>query len=102
MVATRVILRQSTLALFFIVSLSTLDFVYAQDGNGDAGSKKPKVLSTDIYEKEESAVKSLTGHVNLIRETDTIEVFFDGKDKGPFLLKDDPNLGVFKERLVKS
>lgn len=97
-----VILRQAALALLFIVSLNGVKSVQAQEGSGEASTKKSKGLSADIYEKEESAVKSFTGHVNLIRETDTVEVFFDGKYKGPYILKDDPNLGVFKERLIKS
>lgn len=102
MFANGVILRQATLLLFFIVSLASVESVQAQEGGGEGNSKKPKAMSADIYEKEESAVKSFTGHVNLIRETDTIEVFFDGKNKGPYILKDDPNIGVFKERLIKS
>ena len=102
MLGKSVILRQVTLTLFLIVSLASLESVQAQEGGGDSTSKKSKALSADIYEKEESAVKSFTGRVNLIRETDTIEVFFDGKNKGPYILKDDPNLGAFKEKLVKS
>lgn len=102
MVAKGIILRQATLALLLIVSLSASESAQAQESGGEGGSKKNKGLSADIYEKEESAIKSFTGHVSLIRETDTIEVFFDGKNKGPYILKDDPNLGVFKEKLIKS
>ncbi|MBL7555155.1 MAG: hypothetical protein JNM24_04975 [Bdellovibrionaceae bacterium] len=98
MVTKSIILRQAALALLFIVSFCVVESAHAQDG----GAKKSKGLSADIYEKEDSAVKSFTGHVNLIRETDTVEVFFDGKYKGPYLLKDDPNLGAFKEKLIKS
>ncbi|GEM_PF-3505513 len=102
MVTKSIILRQAALALLFIVSFCVVESAHAQDGGGEGGAKKSKGLSADIYEKEDSAVKSFTGHVNLIRETDTVEVFFDGKYKGPYLLKDDPNLGAFKEKLIKS
>jgi len=106
MLASGVILRRLMKTSFFIVSLFSLNAVNAQespkDGGGeDASPKKVKPISADIYEQED-AVKSFTGHVNLIRETDTIEVFFDGKNKGPFMLKEGPNLGAFKEKLIKS
>lgn len=68
---------------------------------GDKPPNKPNNLTADVYEKEDASV-SFSAHVNLIRETDVIEVFFDGKNKGPFLLKDGPNIGLFKERLTKS
>lgn len=88
MFKTSAILRQSVVLLIIMVSLETL----AQQSSG---------LSADIYEKEDP-VSSFSGHVNLIRETDVIEVFFDGPKKGPFILKDDGNLGLFKGRLAKS
>lgn len=102
MFAESVILRRAIVRLFLIVSLVAFKSVNAQESDGTPRSQKPKGLNADIYEKEEAAVTSFTGHVNLIRETDTIEVFFDGKNKGPYVLKDDPNLGAFKEKLVKS
>lgn len=94
--------RSLLTTLFFIASLSSA-LVYGHEGDSDQRdtAKKPKPLSADIYEKEDT-VKSFSAHVNLIRETDTIEVFFDGNNKGPYILKDDPNLGVFKEKLIKS
>ena len=88
-----IVLRPLLFTTFIIVSLSS----YANEGTG----KKSTGMSTDIYEKEDDA-KSFSAHVNLIRETDVIEVFFDGNNKGPYLLKDSPNLGLFKERLAKS
>ena len=99
-----IVMRRFALSAIIIVSLST-----HSEEEGEKSDKKSAApqaakshgLSTDVYEKEESA-SSFTAHVNLIRETDVIEVFFDGKNKGPYLLKDDPNLGVFKERLAKS
>jgi hypothetical protein len=94
MIAMSTILRQYLIIGIFMVSLPS----FADDAN----DKKQKAMSADIYEKEEPATKSFSGRVNMIRETDTIEVFFDGKHKGPFILKDDPNLGLFKERLAKS
>jgi hypothetical protein len=105
MLASSVILRRLMTTLIFIVALIYLNPVNAQDNPKDSGEegmpKKAKAMSADIYEKEDAA-KSFSGHVSLIRETDTIEVFFDGKNKGPYILKDDPNLGVFKEKLIKS
>lgn len=96
--ATSVILRRLMTTLVFIVSLFSVNTVYGQD---DSTPKKAKAMSADIYEKED-VVKSFSGHVNLIRETDTVEVFFDGKNKGPYVLKEGPNLGAFKEKLIKS
>tara|TARA_B110001454_G_scaffold219202_1_gene252017 strand:+ start:109692 stop:110135 length:444 start_codon:yes stop_codon:yes gene_type:complete len=102
MFASSVILRRLLTSVFFIVSVSSVNAVNAQEGGSDpTPPKKSQTMSADIYEKEDS-VKSFSGHVNLIRETDTIEVFFDGKNKGPYILKDDPNLGAFKEKLIKS
>ncbi len=94
----RVSLRQFSFLVTFLIALT----LTAQD-NGDTAPKKNKsTLSADIYEKEDSS-SSFTAAVKLIRETDVIEVFFDSpKNKGPYLLKDSPNLGVFKERLSKS
>ncbi|OYZ15213.1 MAG: hypothetical protein B7Y39_16460 [Bdellovibrio sp. 28-41-41] len=106
MLASSVILRRPMTTLIFIVSFFSLNAVNAQDTPKDGGAeegmpKKAKAMSADIYEKED-AVTSFTGHVNLIRETDTIEVFFDGKNKGPYILKEGPSLGAFKEKLIKS
>lgn len=78
-------LRQRVTAALFIVSLLPLE----------------STLAVEIYEKEET-VKSFSAHVSMIRETDTIEVFFDGKNKGPYILKDGPELGALKEKLIKS
>lgn len=89
MLKSSINMRHWALGFIFIVSLT----VHSQEKTG---------ASADIYEKEESATKSFSARVNMIRETDVIEVFFDGSSKGPFLLKDDPNLGIFKERLTKS
>lgn len=91
-------IAQLALAGIIIVSLSS----YAEDEGSE--KKTPKTsnkISADIYEKEDTS-SAFSAHVNLIRETDVIEVFFNGKNKGPYLLKDNPNLGVFKERLAKS
>lgn len=105
------ILRRFAVLGIIIVSLSSFGQNIGENSDPDSSPKKqasptsqnPKSnsLSADIYEKEDS-IKSFSAHVNLIRETDVIEVFFDGKIKGPFVLKDNPNLGVFKERLAKS
>jgi hypothetical protein len=107
-IVNSVILRRFTLkckvAALIIVSLS----LHAES-DGEKTDKKTAApqaakshgLSADVYEKEDS-ITSFSAHVNMIRETDVIEVFFDGKNKGPYLLKDDPNLGAFKERLAKS
>jgi hypothetical protein len=60
-------------------------------------------LSADIYEKDANEdKKSLSSKVNFIREMGEIEVFFDGQDKGPYILKEGPNLGLYKDRLIKS
>lgn len=67
-------------------------------------SVKSKKLSSDIYEKEPSQDKrTLSAKVKLVREYgEEIEVFLEGKDKGPFRLKEGPSLGLYKERLIKS
>ncbi len=106
MLASSIILRRLMITFIFIVSLFPLNAVNAQESPKDGGNeegmpKKAKAMSADIYEQEDS-IKSFSGHVNLIRETDTIEVFFDGKNKGPYILKEGPNLGAFKEKLIKS
>lgn len=60
-------------------------------------------LSADIYEKDANEDKKiLSSKVNFIREMGEIEVFFDGQDKGPYILKEGPNLGLYKDRLIKS
>ena len=98
----RIELRRLISIGFIIVSL----FAHSEDISDKKATTesddKPKPAPTEIYEKEESTKGSFTAHVTTIRESETVEVFFDGKNKGPYILKDDPNLGVFKERLVKS
>ncbi len=101
-ILTRIELRRLIFLGFIIVSLAS----HSEEG-GDKkavvdGDDAPKASPTQIYEKEESTKGSFTAHVTTIRESETVEVFFDGKNKGPYILKDDPNLGVFKEKLVKS
>ncbi|MBL7543534.1 MAG: hypothetical protein JNL11_06935 [Bdellovibrionaceae bacterium] len=103
-----VILRQIFAAFVIIVSLNG----HAHEGEKRESSDqtiaekspapKNSALSADIYEKEESSTVSFSGRVNLIRETDIIEVFFDGKNKGPYVLKEGPSLGELKEKLIKS
>lgn len=79
------------------------------DGTGSANpvdspqSKQSKGLSSDIYEKDpDEDKKSISAKVKLLREMGEIEVFFEGKDKGPYVLKEGPNLGLYKDRLMKS
>lgn len=64
-------------------------------------SNKPGKLNSDIYEKEDDT-KTLTGKVKIIRDMESVEVFLETKPSGPFLLKEGPSLGLFKERLIKS
>lgn len=95
------------LVLTFTFLLFSCSLVKAQDSshNNDSPQSKPpkKGLSTDIYEKDPNEDnKTINAKVNLIREMGDIEVFFDGKDKGPYILKEGPNLGLYKERLIKS
>ncbi len=66
-------------------------------------SSPSKKLSADIYEKDTNEdKKNLNSKVSLIREMGEIEVFFEGQDKGPYILKEGPSLGLYKERLIKS
>lgn len=85
------------LFFYLLFSLSA----YTEENNQIPNPQKSSTLSADIYEKTQDT-KSFSDKVNLIRESDTIEVFFQGKIKGPFVLKDGPELGLFKERLIKS
>lgn len=96
----RITLKQVSFLVTFtnLILLSTS--VYAHDGTTGAAKSK-STLSADIYEKEDTTV-SFSSRPTLIRETDIIEVFFEGKNKGPYILKDGPSLGLFKERLIKS
>ena len=104
MTKIRIDLRQLSLYFFIIVSLS----LKAQEGGesdedkkSDLKAKTKSKLSADIYEKEDTTL-SFSAPVKLIRDSDVVEVFFEGKYKGPYILKNDPNIGVFKERLIKS
>lgn len=95
------------LVLTFTFLLFSYSLVKAQDSshnNDSPQSNAPKKgLSTDIYEKDPNEDnKTISAKVNLIREMGDIEVFFDGKDKGPYILKEGPNLGLYKDRLIKS
>lgn len=82
--------------------------VYAQDmgqkhDSPQSASPKKGGLSSDIYEKDPTEDnRTINAKVHLIREMGDIEVFFDGKDKGPYILREGPNLGLYKERLIKS
>ncbi len=108
MSAVSIVMRRLAISSIIIVALTS----FSQEGSvkpateeGDhralKSAPKKSGLSADIYEKEDSSF-SFTAHVNMIRETDVIEVFFEGKNKGPYLLKEGPNLGLYKERLAKS
>lgn len=81
--------------------------VYAQDmgqkNDSPQSAPQKKGLSSEIYEKDSNEDnRTINAKVHLIREMGDIEVFFDGKDKGPYILKEGPNLGLYKERLIKS
>lgn len=94
--------------LIFTLFFLSLNHSFAQTDsslNNDSpqSSKQSKGLSADIYEKDPNEdKKSINAKVTLIREMGDIEVFFDGKDKGPYILKEGPNVGLYKERLIKS
>lgn len=95
------------LILTFAILIFSYSLAQAQDSgstNDSPQSNTPKKgLSADIYEKDPNEDnKTINAKVNLIREMGDIEVFFDGKDKGPYILKEGPNLGLYKERLIKS
>lgn len=101
MSAISIVMRRFTSIAVIIVALSAFSQEGSEKSAPATSAPKKSVLSADIYEKEDSS-SSFTAHVNLIRETDVLEVFFDGKNKGPYLLKDNASLGLFKERLSKS
>lgn len=95
------------LILTFSILIFSQTAVFGQETgskNDSPQSSAPKKgLSTEIYEKDPNEDnKTINAKVNLIREMGDIEVFFDGKDKGPYILKEGPNLGLYKERLIKS
>lgn len=94
--------------LIFVLFFLSLNHSFAQSdssakNDSPQSNKQGKGLSSDIYEKDpDEDKKSINAKVTLIREMGDIEVFFDGKDKGPYILKEGPNLGLYKERLIKS
>jgi hypothetical protein len=98
--------------LFFILLYCLFLSQYSLGQSDSAGSTNPvdspqskqsKGLSSDIYEKDpDEDKKSISAKVKLLREMGEIEVFFEGKDKGPYVLKEGPNLGLYKDRLMKS
>ncbi|MCK6597809.1 MAG: hypothetical protein L6Q37_05550 [Bdellovibrionaceae bacterium] len=90
-----------TLITFFLVITSLS--VFADSSKDDSSQPEKTKLSSQIFEADDKEdKKSFSAKVKMIREMGDIEVFFEGKDKGPFMLPESSSLGLYKERLIKS